>query len=62
MPNTIQNVDLTDYGNATPGTAVAIWARWEGENQTWKFEKGGGLHSTVSDSTPSTFSLVPNDM
>ncbi|KIM43944.1 carbohydrate-binding module family 13 protein [Hebeloma cylindrosporum] len=39
VPNTRQNVDLTDYGNPNPGTPVAIWGRWEGENQTWKFEK-----------------------
>jgi len=53
VPNTRQDVDLNDYGNATPGTSVAIWGRWEAENQTWKFEKGEGLpnHSTVSDST-----------
>lgn len=58
----MQNVDLTDYGNGTPGTPVAIWGRWDGENQTWRFEKGESVHSIVSESTlTSTFSLIPND-
>ena len=62
VPKTRQNVDLTNYGDATPGTPVAIWGRWEAENQTWRFEKGEGLHSIVSDSTlTSTLSLIPND-
>ena len=51
VPNTKQNVDLTNYGNAAPGTPVAIWGRWEGTNQTWRFEKGKCGHFTVSDST-----------
>jgi len=39
VPNTKHNVDLTDYGNSAPGTPIAIWGRWEGTNQTWKFER-----------------------
>ena len=33
------NVDLSDHGNATPGTPVTIWGKWEGENQVWRFEQ-----------------------
>jgi len=35
--NTIQNWDLADFGNATPGTPVQTWARWPGTHQTWSF-------------------------
>ncbi|KAJ3539159.1 hypothetical protein NMY22_g4864 [Coprinellus aureogranulatus] len=41
VPETVFNVDLTGYGNATGGTPVELWGRWEGENQCWKFERGG---------------------
>ena len=62
MPNTRQNVDLTNYGDSTPGTPVAIWGRWEAENQTWRFEKGEGLRSIVLDLTLTpTLSLIAND-
>lgn len=41
VPDTQENVDLTNYGGLQDGTRIAIWGRWEpGENQTWFFEKG----------------------
>ncbi|KAF5319147.1 hypothetical protein D9619_008474 [Psilocybe cf. subviscida] len=40
VPDTQENVDLTNYGGLQDGTRIAIWGRWEpGENQTWFFEK-----------------------
>ncbi|KAI0049121.1 carbohydrate-binding module family 13 protein [Auriscalpium vulgare] len=30
------NVDLSDHGNATPGTPVTLWSKWHGENQLWR--------------------------
>ncbi|KAI9566641.1 carbohydrate-binding module family 13 protein [Boletus coccyginus] len=32
-------VDLSDYGNAKPGTPVELWGRWDGENQKWRLDK-----------------------
>ncbi|KAJ8483080.1 hypothetical protein ONZ45_g14731 [Pleurotus djamor] len=29
------NLDLGDHGNATAGTPVTIWTRWNGDNQLW---------------------------
>ncbi|KDR71606.1 hypothetical protein GALMADRAFT_143860 [Galerina marginata CBS 339.88] len=43
VPNTPQNLDLSDDGNATNGTPVSIWGRWKGTNQVWYFER---LHPT----------------
>ncbi|KAI0072610.1 carbohydrate-binding module family 13 protein [Panus rudis PR-1116 ss-1] len=40
VPNTPQNVDLSDHGNATPGTRVTLWWKWDGRNQCWHFEQG----------------------
>jgi len=34
-----QNVDLSDHGNATPGTPVTLWGHWNGENQVWRFQE-----------------------
>jgi len=34
-----QNVDLSDHGNATPGTPVTLWGHWSGENQVWRFQE-----------------------
>lgn len=39
VPNSNQDVDLSDHGNATPGTPIATWGRWEGLNQVWAFEQ-----------------------
>ncbi|KAE9398627.1 carbohydrate-binding module family 13 protein [Gymnopus androsaceus JB14] len=41
VPNapTAMNIDLSDHGNATPGTKVTLWGKWEGQNQTWRFEQ-----------------------
>ncbi|KAJ3998881.1 carbohydrate-binding module family 13 protein [Lentinula boryana] len=36
---TATNIDLSDHGNATPGTIVTLWIKWEGKNQTWRFEQ-----------------------
>lgn len=33
------NVDLSDHGNATPGTPVTLWGKWGGENQIWRLEQ-----------------------
>ncbi|KAJ3751171.1 carbohydrate-binding module family 13 protein [Lentinula detonsa] len=37
--STATNIDLSDHGNATPGTIVTLWIKWEGKNQTWRFEQ-----------------------
>ena len=39
VPNSNFNVDLSDHGNANPGTPVTLWEKWEGENQVWRFEQ-----------------------
>ncbi|KAJ3922615.1 carbohydrate-binding module family 13 protein, partial [Lentinula edodes] len=36
---TALNIDLSDHGNPTPGTIVTLWGKWEGKNQTWRFEQ-----------------------
>ncbi|KAJ3735298.1 carbohydrate-binding module family 13 protein [Lentinula guzmanii] len=36
---TATNIDLSNHGNATPGTIVTLWIKWEGKNQTWRFEQ-----------------------
>ena len=33
---TNKNVDLSDHGNAAPGTPVTLWSQWDGKNQVWK--------------------------
>ena len=38
-PGTRQNVDLSDNGNATPGTPVTLWSEWQGLNQVWRLEE-----------------------
>ncbi|TEB25738.1 carbohydrate-binding module family 13 protein, partial [Coprinellus micaceus] len=38
IPDTVFNVDLSNHGDAKGGTPVELWGRWEGTNQTWKFE------------------------
>jgi len=39
IPNTRLNIDLSDYGNTTPGTPVQVWGKWSpGTNQCWLFE------------------------
>ncbi|KAI3615083.1 carbohydrate-binding module family 13 protein [Moniliophthora roreri] len=42
VPNapTAMNLDLSDHGNANPGTKVTLWTKWEGKHQCWKFEEG----------------------
>ncbi|PPQ67441.1 hypothetical protein CVT26_007235 [Gymnopilus dilepis] len=40
LPDTNQNLDLSDHGNSTPGTAITLWSQSDGRNQLWKFEKG----------------------
>ncbi|KAF9051592.1 ricin B lectin domain-containing protein [Panaeolus papilionaceus] len=39
VPNTKKDVDLSDHGNAAPGTPISVWGRWEGENQLWRFQE-----------------------
>ncbi|PPQ72685.1 hypothetical protein CVT24_012663 [Panaeolus cyanescens] len=39
VPNTQQNLDLTNYGSEEPGTRVAIWGRWQANNQIWYFDE-----------------------
>ena len=34
-----QNVDLADFGSATPGTPVVIFGQWKGVNQVWEFRE-----------------------
>ncbi|KAI5998559.1 carbohydrate-binding module family 13 protein [Pisolithus orientalis] len=43
VPGTNQNVDLSDHGNATPGTPVTLWGKWNGNNQLWRIESVGGV-------------------
>ncbi|KAF9467502.1 carbohydrate-binding module family 13 protein [Collybia nuda] len=33
------NVDLSDHGNANPGTPITLWGKWEGKHQTWRFQE-----------------------
>ncbi|KAI0821755.1 ricin B-like lectin [Trametes gibbosa] len=40
LEGTNLSLDLSDHGNATPGTPVTLWQKWEGGlNQTWRFEE-----------------------
>ncbi|KAF5319736.1 hypothetical protein D9619_008475 [Psilocybe cf. subviscida] len=39
IPDTNKDVDLSDNGNITPGTPIAIYGRWDGQNQLWFFEQ-----------------------
>ncbi|KII84906.1 carbohydrate-binding module family 13 protein [Plicaturopsis crispa FD-325 SS-3] len=39
VPNTAYNIDLSDHGNSEPGTKVTLWWKWEGTNQTWRFNQ-----------------------
>uniref|UniRef100_A0A8H8CG26 Ricin B lectin domain-containing protein n=1 Tax=Psilocybe cubensis TaxID=181762 RepID=A0A8H8CG26_PSICU len=39
VPDSWHNVDLTNHGDPTPGTPIAIWGRWQGQNQVWYFER-----------------------
>lgn len=43
LPDTVFNIDLTNYGDSAGGTAVEIWGRWEAQNQCWRFEQGTSL-------------------
>ena len=37
------NIDLSDYGNPSPGTPVTLWDQWEpGLNQLWLLQKVWG--------------------
>jgi len=38
VPFTSYNLDLTNWGDATPGTPVQLWFTWAGLHQTWKIE------------------------
>ncbi|KAF7416392.1 hypothetical protein PC9H_002658 [Pleurotus ostreatus] len=41
VPGTKYNMDLSDHGNATPGTKVLLWGKWDaGRNQCWRLQKG----------------------
>ncbi|RDB22014.1 hypothetical protein Hypma_010815 [Hypsizygus marmoreus] len=33
------NVDLSDHGNSENGTPIALWGKWKGTNQKWRFEE-----------------------
>ncbi|EIM84727.1 ricin B-like lectin [Stereum hirsutum FP-91666 SS1] len=60
IPGTTFNIDMSDHGNATPGTPVTLWGKWEGKNQTWRIEPGmfsSPLFSVFSSFSPSFFSL-----
>ncbi|KAL0948452.1 hypothetical protein HGRIS_011025 [Hohenbuehelia grisea] len=39
VPNTRQNIDLSDHGNPTPGQPITLWDKWEGRNQCWHFQE-----------------------
>ncbi|KAF7760721.1 hypothetical protein Agabi119p4_10130 [Agaricus bisporus var. burnettii] len=39
VPNTHQNVDLSNHGDPTPGNPIIIWSTWSGVHQTWKIER-----------------------
>ncbi|KAF8641649.1 hypothetical protein AX16_009875 [Volvariella volvacea WC 439] len=38
VPYTYYNIDLSGWGNATPGTPIQLWWTWKGGHQTWRFE------------------------
>ncbi|TFY75514.1 hypothetical protein EWM64_g8499 [Hericium alpestre] len=38
IPDTKQNIDLSDHGNPEPGTPVTLWGTWEGTNQLWRIQ------------------------
>ncbi|KAJ7599606.1 ricin B-like lectin [Mycena floridula] len=40
IPGTGFNLDLYNYGDATPGNPITLWYRWKGVHQTWKFVPG----------------------
>ncbi|KAG5647506.1 hypothetical protein DXG03_009443 [Asterophora parasitica] len=40
VPGTPFTVDLTNFGSEDNGTPVALWGKWEGRNQTWRFLQG----------------------
>ncbi|KAF9032392.1 carbohydrate-binding module family 13 protein [Panaeolus papilionaceus] len=39
VPETRENVDLTNYGSKEPGTPIAIWGHWAADNQIWYFDQ-----------------------
>ncbi|KAJ3988202.1 hypothetical protein F5890DRAFT_1550711 [Lentinula detonsa] len=36
---TATSIDLSNYGDTTPGTIEPLWIKWEGKNQTWRSTK-----------------------
>ncbi|KAJ8517832.1 hypothetical protein ONZ45_g5016 [Pleurotus djamor] len=41
VPGTPFSMDLTNYGSSEPGTKIAVWGRWEAENQCWYINQVG---------------------
>jgi len=39
VQNSNQRVDLSNYGDPTPGTPIVIYGHWQGENQVWRFQQ-----------------------
>jgi hypothetical protein len=39
VPNTQQNLDLSDHGNGVDGTTVQLWTSWEVDHQAWYAEQ-----------------------
>nr|AEE98237.1 ricin B-like lectin [Macrolepiota procera] len=39
VPFTNYNLDLSGYGDTTPGTPVQLWWTWEGLHQTWTIDR-----------------------
>ncbi|CAA7264512.1 unnamed protein product [Cyclocybe aegerita] len=39
VPWTNMNLDLSNHGDSKPCTPISLWGKWEGTNQTWRFEK-----------------------
>jgi hypothetical protein len=58
IPDTVFNVDLSNHGDAKGGTPVELWGRWEGTNQTWKFERGTSIVSFITQTCCSPTSFV----
>ncbi|KAI6043626.1 carbohydrate-binding module family 13 protein [Pisolithus marmoratus] len=41
VPETNQNVDLSDNGNPTSSAPVTLWRKWNGEHQIWRIASVG---------------------
>ncbi|KAJ8517862.1 hypothetical protein ONZ45_g5017 [Pleurotus djamor] len=40
IPGTPFSLDMTNYGSAEAGTPIAVWGKWEADNQLWYINSG----------------------